>query len=343
MEIINPIEYPGWNELLLTNENASFFHTSNWAKVLHESYGYTPIYFTEIDDGKLMTLMPFMEVNSFLTGRRAVSLPFTDYCHAIFAEPLKFQDVVKEVIDHGRQAGWKYIEWRGGQMFSEKIMPSITYYGHALDLSSDAEQLLSGFRNSTKRNIEKAAREGVRVEISCSAESIESFYTLNRRTRKDHGLPSQPSVFFNKIYQHIISQEKGFVTLAAYRDIIIAGAVFFNFERQSIFKYAASNKNFLHLRPNNAVLWESIRHLCFKGYETLNLGRTEIENEGLLQYKRGWKPKENEILLKQIQYVIFLLRRYLNYNYVGVHFPGSFFEIIYFLFSVHHRWIRPAW
>ena len=80
LQIINPLEYPGWDELLLGTDGYSLFHSSSWARVLHESYRYKPLYFTCIENGKLSALIPMMEVISFLTGRRGVSLPFTDCC-----------------------------------------------------------------------------------------------------------------------------------------------------------------------------------------------------------------------------------------------------------------------
>ena len=58
-----------WDELLLTSDQSIFFQTSAWAKVLCESYNYTPLYFITKDDDRLSSLIPVMEVNSFLTGK----------------------------------------------------------------------------------------------------------------------------------------------------------------------------------------------------------------------------------------------------------------------------------
>jgi len=43
-------------------------------------------------------------------------------------------------------------------------------------------------------------------------------------------------------------------------------------------------------------MWESVRWCLEKGMESLCLGRTEPENEGLLRFKLGWNPREEEIL-----------------------------------------------
>ena len=68
IEIINPITHKGWDELLLTSDQSTFFHTAAWARVLHESYNYKPLYFTLIQNSKLKILFPVMEVKSLLTG-----------------------------------------------------------------------------------------------------------------------------------------------------------------------------------------------------------------------------------------------------------------------------------
>ena len=295
MHILNPIEYPDWNDLLLKSDDASFFHTSNWAKVLHESYGYAPLYFAEIEADKLSVLMPFMEVNSILTGRRGVSLPFTDYCQPIFTKNIRFQDLLNEVIDYGRQTCWKYIEWRDGQNFPEESQPSAIYYDHTLDLTKNEKQLLARFRDSTKRNIKKAKKMGVKVDIMNSMEGVTSFYKLNCITRKDHGLPSQPLRFFKSVFQHVISEGLGHIVLASYEKKIIAGAIYFHFGKRALYKYGASYSRNQRLRPNNIVMWKAIKCYAEKEFETFSFGRTEPEHAGLLQFKRGWGTREHTI------------------------------------------------
>src|SRR3990167_10276631 len=94
LEIINPLVYPDWDKLVLSTPNYSFFLSSAWARVLHETYKYKPLYFTLIKNNKLSALIPFMEVGSILTGKRGVSLPFSDYCEIIGIDKDAFQDAI---------------------------------------------------------------------------------------------------------------------------------------------------------------------------------------------------------------------------------------------------------
>ena len=295
LEILNPLEYPGWDELLLTHEDYSFFHTSAWARVLSESYKYKPLYFTSINNGKLSALIPVMEINSFLTGRRGVSLPFTDFCQPIVSDEAQFKETIRQIIEYGKMARWKYIEWRGGESYFQRTQPSLSYYGHALELVPNENELLSSFRESTKRNIKKALKQGVEVIISNSLQSMKDFHRLNCITRKHHGLPPQPLFFFKKVFEHVISRNLGFVALAYHSKRVIASAIYFIFGDKAIYKYGASDRNFQHLRPNNLVMWEAIKWSAQNGFKSFNLGRTEPENDGLLQFKRGWGTKQQNI------------------------------------------------
>ncbi len=153
LQIINPITYPGWDELLLSNPDYSFFHSSSWASVLYESYHYKPQYFTLVNDNKLSVLIPFMEVKNFVTGKRGVSLPFTDYVDPMVAKDINCNNVLNYLIKYGKRAGWKSFEIRNGRDNIKDIDPSSFYYGHTLDLLQNEDQIFTNLRDSTKRNI----------------------------------------------------------------------------------------------------------------------------------------------------------------------------------------------
>jgi hypothetical protein len=313
-KIINPIDYPKWDELVLSTKGYSFFHSSAWAKVLHQTYGYTPHYFTIVEDGKLLALFPMMEIRSILTGKRGVSLPFSDYCEPIISDGISFQEMLDFITSYGKKRGWKYVEFRGAQNFLDKEIPSESYLGHTLDLTKDIDEIFSKFRESTRRNIGKAEREGVKVGIFNSSDSVREFCRLNCITRKHHGLPPQPYLFFKNIYKSIISKNLGFVFLASHNKKIIAGAVYFHCGEKAFYKYGASEKNYQQLRANNLVMWEAVKWYAQNGYKSFCFGRTEPDNKGLLQFKAGWGAKEYFI-------------NYYKYDFIKESFVNDFSKV----------------
>ena len=294
-EIIDPADDSRWDALLLRSEDHSFFHSSAWAKVLKQSYRFKPVYFSSFAGDRLAFLMPFMEVSSFITGTRGVSLPFTDQCPPFAPETGFLQEAVHEGIAFGKEAGWRSLEWRDSQYLGEEAIPSEEHYTHDILLARDEQKIFAAFADSNRRCIRKALKEGVSVDISHSLDSVKTFYRLNCRTRKRHGLPPQPFLFFENLHRHVISDGKGIVATARHAGKVVASAVFLHFGKRAIYKYGASDSAHQHLRPNNLIMWEAIRWYGERGFETLNLGRTERDHLGLLQYKRGWGAVESPL------------------------------------------------
>jgi len=299
LEIVNPLEIKSWDNLVTKSKQYSFFHSLAWAKVLLESYKYKPFYLIIRNNRELLALIPFMEIYSSFTGRRGVSLPFSDYCNPII-DGINPQELLNSTIEFGKKSKWKYLDIHGGEELFQGIAPSTRYYGHLLELAPNFNQILLKFRNSTRRNIKKATKLGVTIQMSKSLLSMHQFHHLHCLTRKRHKLPSQPFYFFKKIHENIISKNTGFIFKASFQNKIIGAAVFFHFGNKVIFKFGASNMKYQHLRMNNLIMWEAIKWYAGNGYDSLCFGRTNIDQEGLRRFKSGWGTKEN--VMKYFKY-----------------------------------------
>src|SRR3954464_9442113 len=83
VQVVDPLAVANWDALVMALPGHSFFHSAAWARVLEDSYGYKPVYFALVENGALRALLPALEVDSWLTGKRGVSLPFSDACEAL--------------------------------------------------------------------------------------------------------------------------------------------------------------------------------------------------------------------------------------------------------------------
>jgi hypothetical protein len=285
--VVNPLRSADWNETLLGCGQSTIFHSANWARLLAESYGYHPAYFTLSEQGAFTGCLPLMEVKSVLTGRRGVCLSFSDCCGAVAAGPEEFQLLFDSVLELGRMSGWRYVEFRGERFLSREL-PAKAYAHHCIELSSDEHLMHSRLRKGTASSIKKAEKEGVKVEISNSLEGVRDFYRLHCLTRKRHGLPPQPVSFFDKLHEHVISQGFGFTALARHGETAVAGLICLHFGANAVYKYGASDEAFKQLSGTNLALWETIKQCARQGMRSLSLGRTDLDNEGLLTFKNGW-------------------------------------------------------
>lgn len=294
-QVVDPTTYPGWDELVRSHPDSSIFHLSGWAEVLKRAYGFTPQYILSIDKSILRFALPLFEIRSLLTGRRGVSLPFSDYCDPLAAEKESAFAILPWLIDYGKARGWAYTELRTRKELPVGVPPSESYFRHELELQPDPDQLLRIFRDSTVRNIRKAKKEGVEVRIDVSVEGVREFYRLNCLTRREHGLPPQPYRFFTLLHEHLMSKGFGFIVLAEKKGVAIAGNLYLHFGNRSYFKYGASDRRYQYIRANNLVMWKAIQWYAEKDFRTLCFGKTALFHDGLRQFKTGWGARESKI------------------------------------------------
>jgi hypothetical protein len=292
---VDPLEHPEWDSLLAAHPQASIFHGAGWARVLRQTYGHSPVYICRFNGRQLAELLPIMEVSSRWTGRRGVSLPFTDFCPALKAREQDGPALYESAMAAGRQRGWKYLECRGSTDGWAGATPSLAFYGHVIDLAPGVDELFKRLDGAVRQGVRKAESAGMQVDFSTGAGAIETFYALHCGTRRRHGLPPQPFRFFENIQRHVLDAGQGFVATARLKDQPLAAGIFFSQGRQALYKYGASDYAFQQLRPNNLMMWAGMRHCATKGDSILNLGRTSLSNEGLRRFKMGLGAVEETV------------------------------------------------
>ena len=167
------------------------------------------------------------------------------------------------------------------------------YYLHTLRLDSDPQLVLKGFKRTHRQNIGTAEERGVRIEWGTGPEHLRRFYAMQLETRRRKGIPVQPWRFFDLLGKQILTQGLGFVLLA-YKDAqCLAGGLFLHWQQTLTYKYAASSGEEQQYRPNNLLSWTAMRWGCENGYTVFDLGRTELENDGLQRFKNGWGAEES--------------------------------------------------
>ena len=295
VQIFNPIDHSGWDDQLKNFSQNSFFHSTAWLRVLHETYGFRPIAIAIDNPDRPRALLVTMEVNSWLTGKRGISLPFTDACEPLFSDPADLDELYKSALSIAAQRNWRTLEIRTGTGYSKNQTPSLRYYAHHLDLRSAPQELFKSFSSSNRRAIRKAECSDLEAHRSQSLRNLKSFYSLLCLTRKRHGLPPQPWSFFQAIHQHILSQGKGSLFIASHQSKPIAGALFLHQGNTAIYKFGASDGNFQAMRPNNLVMWSAVKFLAQNNYHAIDFGRTSLENKGLRRFKLGWGSIEQTI------------------------------------------------
>lgn len=292
---IDPSRYDDWDRMVGTFPGSNVFHRRPWVSALQCAYGFQPCCLVEGPLDASTSILPLMEVRSWATGARGISLPFTDHCEPLGRDHAASSRLFAAAVAMGRRQRWRYIELRGGDAPVRGAEAATSYYGHQLSLNRGAGAIHAAINESTRRSIRKAERSDVAVTISRDLEAMRLFYRLQCETRRRLGVPPQPWRFFEALQKFVVSQG-GAIVLGRHRGIAIAGAVFLHQGDTVTFKYGASDRRFQSLRASNLVMWRAIERFQEQGLSMLDFGRTSVANAGLRRFKLSWGATERRIV-----------------------------------------------
>jgi CelD/BcsL family acetyltransferase involved in cellulose biosynthesis len=295
IEQVDPATDARWDDWLRHFPAASCFHSSAWARVLQGAYGHRTMGFVLKTGDEIQGMVPCGHANSRWLGRRVACMPFADFARPLVDDPSAYQELEAAILERGRASGWTLLEIRGGRDCVPDTPPSVVFWEHDLDLSPGKNVLLANCTDATRRNIRKAERSGLRIELSDSPEAVQRYYDLHCVTRRRLGSPPQPKQFFDSIWAHFIKPGNGIVGLAWHGTIPVAGVVVLRHATQSIYKFGAADERYQHLRPSNLVMWAAIQHSVGLGMKNFHFGRTSFHQEGLRHFKKGWGSREGRL------------------------------------------------
>jgi CelD/BcsL family acetyltransferase involved in cellulose biosynthesis len=287
---LDPIGDPRWPRFLASHPQASVFHTPQWLQALQRAYSYEPVVFTTSAEGQpLENGIVFCRVTSWLTGERLVSLPFSDHCQPLAEGP---EDAA--IYGHLKRElaceKYQYIELR--PLVSEGVRaadpdglaPSAEHYFHKLDLRPDLDTLYSAFHKSCiRRKIQRAERETLTYEAGRSESLLASFYHLQLVTRRRHQLPPQPIGWFRSLVDCL--GDKLTIRVLSKEGRPVASIITLSFKRILLYKYGCSDARFHSLGTMPLLFWKAIQEGKQRGAEQFDLGRSEMDNPGLMAFK----------------------------------------------------------
>ena len=285
MNIIDPLTDTRWDELVACHPKATAFHRRGWLAALQRTYGYEPFVLTSASPVEsLKDGIVVCRITSWLTGTRLVSLPFADHCDPLFSDSgdtALLSSLVKESV---RQR-CKYLELRPlDEGNPANLQATDSFYFHELDLAPSIEQLFKSLhKDSIQRKIRRAEKEQVTYEVGRSEEFIEAFYRLTILTRRRHQLPPQPIGWFRNLAREM--DDALHIRLARKNGAAIAALLTLRHQAKMIYKYGCSDGAYHQLGGMPFLFWKLIEECKATGVRSIDFGRSEMENEGLVAFK----------------------------------------------------------
>lgn len=283
-----------WSTFVEEQTKDIFYYRRAWLDLITELYGYSIIPLTTTNTaGEITGFLPLCSMQSPITGRRLVALPFSDHCPLLAVDETSANALIDQAIRLAQQQKVKYLELRTGvnDMLAKRsdLVEGQLYVRWIMPLSADPAIVWSRLRKPVQHQVKKSQKLGVQVRVAQQRDDVAQYYRLHLQTRcRKHGMPAQPERYFYELWDTFAASGAVQLLLAEYQETIIAGMILLGSGTTIRYAYGASDEQYLHLAPNNLLIWTAIKLGCMQGYQTLDMGRTASDNEGLMEFKRRW-------------------------------------------------------
>lgn len=283
----DPLSDRRWDDLVAWHPRASVFHERGWLEALGRTYGYEPFVLTSTPPGKpLSDGMVVCRVSSWITGTRAVSLPFADHCEPLLngtGECAEFATWLQAECDRQH---WKYVELRPlswGEDSNCPLRSRRSYCFHTLSLTPALEDIFRGLhKDSIQRRIRRAEREGLSCEVG-SENLLDEFFGLVLMTRRRHRLVPQPLNWFRNLICSLGDRIQ--IRVARKDSVPIAAMLTLRHRSTVVYKYGCSDDKFHNLAGMPFLFWRLIEESKASGAEEIDFGRSDLDQEGLITFK----------------------------------------------------------
>jgi hypothetical protein len=288
---LNPLQDSRWPAFLHNHPAASVFHTPGWLEALRRTYDYEPTVFTTASPGEeLQNGIVFCRLKDWLRGCRMVSVPFSDHCQPLVDSEQHLQLLFGALRQRQERKKWKYIElrplasWQTCQETQPSFAKGEEFFFHTLDLRPSLDTIFHNFHKSCiQRKIHRAERENLDYEAGRSEALLAKFYQLLLLTRRRHQLPPQPLAWFRNLADCL--GDRMVIRLVSKGGQPIATVLTLSFKNSLVYKYGCSDAAHHNLGGMPFLFWKTIQEARAQGVQEFDLGRSEVENRGLVDFK----------------------------------------------------------
>jgi hypothetical protein len=294
--LLDPSQDDRWDHFVQKHRHGWIVHTSGWKRVVetcfHHIRGFCPAIIDRTTN-EIIAGLPLYKVNSWLTGKRLVSIPFATLSDPLITNESDRDMLLEKALSLAEENGSARLEIRGFQSSLMRRDPhfaySCYYKNHFIPLSTDLGLIWKSFhRSNVRQRIQRAESSGLTIRAGNSEADIARFYSLYIITRKKLRLPLQPSLFFELLWKTFGPSGNLELLLAELNRETTAALLLLKFKDRVSAEYLAWDDRYSQISPNHLLFWEAIKKAHDEGFRVFDFGRTSIRNESLMSFKSRW-------------------------------------------------------
>ena len=297
MEIINMPSQSFWEEVIKNSQNATFFHSPVWMRILEKTYGHfknaTKGFIFNSSNRAIFPLVAEHSRGMLFKKTKHKSMPFGVY-GGVVAEKKLHQEEVDALFEYLTSisiTNMKIVENPFEQYTLPRAFIEKSMVTHFITLPSDFEQLMKSISRGRIRNIKTAQKKGVTIRLASSIEDYENYYYHYQKRQDQWGEEAALSYPWELFLNFFECQQQGIkLWLAEKKGNIIAGIIAFYYNHTILLWHGYTLPEYLDCYPSSLLHLAMLKDGCENGYTIYDLNPS-IGRPGVVQFKESLSAK----------------------------------------------------
>ncbi|MBS0346310.1 MAG: FemAB family PEP-CTERM system-associated protein [Proteobacteria bacterium] len=272
-----------WNEFVFACPDATFFHRIEWRDLMQQVFRHRTHYLLAERGGRIVAVLPLVEVKSALFGHALTSLPFAVYggIAGSDAEAAAALEAAAETL--AQRAGVQHLEYRNLTERHAEWPRQDLYVTFRKEIQADDEANMQAIPRKQRAMVRKGIKNGLLGDIDSSADRFFALYSDNVLR---HGTPALPKKFFEALLQ-VFGSDCDILTVSSAEGKPLSSVLSFYFRDEILPYYAGDDVAARDLAANDFKYWELMRHAVARGCRIFDYGRSKV-GTGPYHFKKNW-------------------------------------------------------
>jgi serine/alanine adding enzyme len=285
ISLASPEDRVTWDEFVAAHPRASLYHGSAWREMIVREMRQQDVSLVAKDQsGRLLGVLPLIEMQSRLFGRFAASLPYFNYGGPLALHGLVEDRLLQVATESARARGLRHVEVRETQ-FRATWPARDTKVSMIRRLPASEAALDAELGSKLRAQIRRAGRESPDVRIGGS-ELLDDFYNVFARSMRDLGTPVYGKQFFRAVLAAALPGSSH-VVVAWLGRRPVGAAILLGFRDMLEIPWASTVREANPIGTNMFMYRSILGFAIEQGYGFFDFGRSTVD-AGTFRFKKQW-------------------------------------------------------
>lgn len=273
----------GWDAFVLACPDATFFHRIGWREIYEGVFRHRTHYLLAERAGRIVGVLPLVQLRSVLFGHALVSLPFAVYGGVASTDAPAIDALHRAAAALAAEIGVQHLELRNRAPRETQWPQQDLYVTFRRTLAPEVEANMLAIPRKQRAMVRKGLQRNLRSEIDADTERFFDLYADNQHR---HGTPPHSRRYFREL-KRVFGDDCECLIVCSPEGRAVSGVMSFYFRDEVLPYYAGDLPAARELAANDFKYWELMRRACERGIKVFDYGRSKRET-GSFDFKKNW-------------------------------------------------------